>query len=158
MPKIFVCGLVDLGLFNGHENPFVRHGNACQREVIHKIPFQVYNFASFSMQGVSLFWVCFVLHAIEFFEGSIGCLYSFFLRISRGIWWWCLFCVKIICIQIISPTFHVWDLQSRYACKMGSFRTGSEHSEVYTNFSHNFSRNSMVHSVYDFQKRVKRSL
>jgi hypothetical protein len=35
-------------------------------------------FVLFCMQEVFLFWICLILHAIEFFEKSIECLYSFF--------------------------------------------------------------------------------
>jgi hypothetical protein len=79
-PEILVGGFADLGLFNGHENQCTRHGNTCQRVVLYIILFQVHNFSSFYVQEVSLFWVCLILCAIEFFEGSIECLYSFFLE------------------------------------------------------------------------------
>jgi hypothetical protein len=35
-------------------------------------------FSSFCVQEVFLCWICLVLRAIEFFEKSIECLYSFF--------------------------------------------------------------------------------
>ena len=77
-PEILVSGFSDLGLFNGHKNQCTRHGNMCQRVVLYIILFQVHNFSSFFMQEVSLFWVCLILCAIDFFEISIGCLYSLF--------------------------------------------------------------------------------
>jgi hypothetical protein len=102
-------------------------------------------------QVVPLFWFCIIFHATEFFERSIECLYSFFsifqeeydddvnsvLKYFVRKYWYNLLCMRAI---------------SHLACQRGSLGTYSKHSRVYTHYSHNFERNSVVTSIYRFEK------
>jgi hypothetical protein len=69
------------GLYKPSARPSYGNGNACQvGGMMHKSLYH-FKFSSFFMREVFLFFICLVLCAIEFFERSIECLYSFFSKI-----------------------------------------------------------------------------